>query len=127
MITGGSSGIGLAIAERFLQEGASKVIIVGRSYPRLLDAANRLQNATGNVSIAEEDAGDEVATRAPEEDKAVGFEDKLNESNGSQGELVSVSEKISLLVGDVSAIDSWTRTLEKEMVRLIMVLMSFVH
>lgn len=42
MITGGTSGIGFAIAERFLQEGASSLILVGRSQKRLQDAAARL-------------------------------------------------------------------------------------
>ncbi|KAL1875544.1 tRNA-splicing endonuclease subunit sen54 [Paecilomyces lecythidis] len=95
MITGGSSGIGLAIAERFISEGVSKVIIVGRSYPRLLDAANRLQHASRNAAVSPQN--------------------KPNTDDGVQGQLVSVSEKISVLVGDVSAIDSWSRTLEKEM------------
>ncbi|KAJ5674461.1 uncharacterized protein N7477_004395 [Penicillium maclennaniae] len=54
MITGGTSGIGFAIAERFLQEGATTVILVGRSQERLQAAAGRLDisknhgdNATG--------------------------------------------------------------------------------
>lgn len=50
MITGGSSGIGFAIAERFLQEGASSVILVGRSQKRLQDAAARLGIAAPTVS-----------------------------------------------------------------------------
>ncbi|WEW56880.1 3-oxoacyl-acyl carrier protein reductase [Emydomyces testavorans] len=42
MITGGSSGIGFAIAQRMLHEGAEKVILVGRSEERLNNAARRL-------------------------------------------------------------------------------------
>lgn len=42
MVTGGTSGIGFAIAERFLQEGAASVILVGRSQERLQAAAGRL-------------------------------------------------------------------------------------
>lgn len=42
MVTGGTSGIGFAIAERFLQEGATSVILVGRSQERLQAAAGRL-------------------------------------------------------------------------------------
>ncbi|KAJ6024126.1 Short-chain dehydrogenase/reductase SDR [Penicillium herquei] len=44
MITGGTSGIGFAIAERFLQEGASSIILVGRSQKRLEAAATSLQS-----------------------------------------------------------------------------------
>ncbi|KAJ5127944.1 hypothetical protein N7448_008723 [Penicillium atrosanguineum] len=42
MVTGGTSGIGFAIAERFLQEGATSVILIGRSQERLQAAAKRL-------------------------------------------------------------------------------------
>lgn len=50
MVTGGTSGIGYAIAERFLQEGATSVILVGRSQERLQAAAERLyfSNKDGN-------------------------------------------------------------------------------
>lgn len=41
VITGGNSGIGLSIAELFLQEGA-KVVIVGRNKERLQQAQNKL-------------------------------------------------------------------------------------
>ncbi|KAJ5953253.1 hypothetical protein N7454_000149 [Penicillium verhagenii] len=44
MVTGGTSGIGFAIAERFLQEGASSIILVGRSRERLEAAAMNLQS-----------------------------------------------------------------------------------
>jgi NAD(P)-dependent dehydrogenase (short-subunit alcohol dehydrogenase family) len=42
LVTGGSSGIGLAIAERFLKEGA-KVVITGRSKQRCDDALKYLE------------------------------------------------------------------------------------
>lgn len=45
MITGGTSGIGFAIAERFLQEGASSIILVGRSRERLEAAATKLRSS----------------------------------------------------------------------------------
>lgn len=48
MITGGTSGIGYAIAERFLQEGAGRIILVGRSYERLVNAAKGL-GASGDI------------------------------------------------------------------------------
>lgn len=41
LITGGGSGIGLAVAKRFIQEGAT-VAIVGRGMDRLQEAANSI-------------------------------------------------------------------------------------
>lgn len=106
MITGGSSGIGYAIAERFLAEGASKVILVGRGRERLQDASRRLTE-----SILEPESlsqtGD-VATRAPEED----VREKTTFSN----------PKIEVLVGDISAASEWMSELEKAMVPLPLLL-----
>ncbi|CAI7591484.1 unnamed protein product [Penicillium viridicatum] len=97
MITGGTSGIGFAIAERFLQEGASTIVLVGRSQTRLEEAAAKLEPLT--VTLPEiGESNDEVATRTPEEDN----------QQSTQG-------KVRLLVGDVSNAGSWMRELEKEM------------
>ena len=98
LITGGTSGIGFAIAERFLQEGASTIVLVGRSQMRLEEAASRLAPFTIESPTVDESNG-EVATRAPEEDM----------QQSTQG-------NIRLLVGDVSDTGSWMRELEKEMV-----------
>ncbi|KAJ5811387.1 hypothetical protein N7474_007688 [Penicillium riverlandense] len=107
MITGGTSGIGFAIAARFLQEGAATVTLVGRSKERLLEAAKRLGSSNDTVPETSEDNG-EVATRAPEEDKQ---EDSGVDSNST----LQVSDQIRLLVGDVSEAGSWMRELESEM------------
>lgn len=95
MITGGTSGIGFAIANRFLQEGAERIILVGRSYERLLKAATRLQ--VNDEGARNQEAADETVPK-------------------SQGTLVESSDRISLLVGDVSEAGSWLRELEKAMV-----------
>jgi len=87
MVTGGSSGIGYAIAERFLQEGASSIILVGRSQKRLQAAANDLRSSARDVHNTE----------------------GITSSN--------VSDRIRLLVGDVGEVASWVRELEQEMVR----------
>ena len=50
VITGGSSGIGLALARRFLEAGRNTVI-VARDGPRLTEAAAALQASTG-VEVA---------------------------------------------------------------------------
>ncbi|EFQ97019.1 3-ketoacyl-(acyl-carrier-protein) reductase [Nannizzia gypsea CBS 118893] len=42
MVTGGSSGIGLGIAQRFLLEGAERIILIGRNRQRLEDAVKQL-------------------------------------------------------------------------------------
>jgi FlaA1/EpsC-like NDP-sugar epimerase len=97
LITGGTSGIGFAIAERFLQEGASTIVLVGRSQKRLEEAASRLAPFSNGSPI--EELNGEVATRTPEED--------MQNSSGN----------IRILVGDVSNAGSWMRELEKEMVR----------
>jgi NAD(P)-dependent dehydrogenase (short-subunit alcohol dehydrogenase family) len=44
MVTGGSSGIGLAIAQRFLCEGAERIIVVGTNKIRLLRAFEQLRS-----------------------------------------------------------------------------------
>lgn len=92
MITGGTSGIGFAIAERFLQEGARRVVLVGRSHKRLLDAAGRLE--TSGI-VAKENIGQTMS---------------------KNGTLITSSDRVSLLVGDVADAGSWMRELEKEMV-----------
>ena len=46
-ITGGTSGIGFAIAESFLKNGAS-VVITGRSETRVLEAVKKLENIDAN-------------------------------------------------------------------------------
>ncbi|OJI82553.1 hypothetical protein ASPTUDRAFT_191068 [Aspergillus tubingensis CBS 134.48] len=94
MITGGTSGIGFAIAERFLQEGASRVILVGRSYERLYNAASRLQI-------------DSPAIPSTEPSQLI--------TNPEKHQLLESSPRISLLIGDIAEAGSWTRELEKAM------------
>lgn len=100
MITGGSSGIGYAIAERFLAEGVSKVILVGRRREKLQDALRRL---TESILEPLGQSGD-VATRAPEED----IHEKMTSSDS----------KIEVLVGDIAVASEWMAELEKAMVPL---------
>lgn len=114
MITGGTSGIGYSIAERFLQEGAARVILVGRSYKRLLTAARRLEGSIQGLSI-----DSDIATRAPEEDRQQDAGPSGHEAQADtkqNGALVRSSEKISLLVGNVAEASGWMKELEKEMV-----------
>ncbi|KAL4943768.1 hypothetical protein BDV06DRAFT_210790 [Aspergillus oleicola] len=116
MITGGSSGIGFSIAERFLNEGVDRVILVGRSYERLLRAARQLEpDTTRSTLTAAADAigsdGDNgVATRAPE-----GYQQGSDNVPPSQGTVVESSNRISLLIGDISTASTWTKQLESAM------------
>ncbi|PYH96602.1 3-oxoacyl-acyl carrier protein reductase [Aspergillus ellipticus CBS 707.79] len=98
MVTGGTSGIGFAIAQRFLQEGASRVILVGRSHERLLNAASRLETSSLPKAISATETPETSSTQPPE-----------------KHQLIQSSERISLLVGDISEAGSWTRELEKAM------------
>ncbi|KAI9373007.1 hypothetical protein BJX61DRAFT_533483 [Aspergillus egyptiacus] len=112
MVTGGSSGIGFAIAQRFLQEDVDRVILVGRSYRRLVSAAKQLEGPVQGSQLtgsATDPDSDSVATRAPEEDQTP------DESKAAQGSLVESSPRISLLVGDVSNAAGWARDLESAM------------
>ncbi len=52
LITGGSSGIGLAIAERFLKEGA-KIVITGRSKERCDTAQKQLKTIVADAVVSE--------------------------------------------------------------------------
>lgn len=115
MITGGSSGIGYAIAERFLREGASRVILVGRSFDRLAAAAAALLE-TPTLTAGEDSSTDDVATRAPEEDRQLRPRHTSPAEPLSPGSLIESSERLHLLVGDVSDAGSWGRELEKAMV-----------
>ncbi|KAL2849562.1 hypothetical protein BJY01DRAFT_210521 [Aspergillus pseudoustus] len=112
MITGGSSGIGFAIADRFLQEGANRVILVGRSYDRLRSAAAQLERPAlegAPDSQLTDAASASVATRAPEEDQM------QSSTRLKPGTLIDSSGRVRLLIGDVSEAASWTRELESAM------------
>ncbi|KAJ0424883.1 hypothetical protein BJY00DRAFT_298854 [Aspergillus carlsbadensis] len=109
MITGGSSGIGFAIAERFLQEGVGRVILVGRSHERLQSAAAQLERQAPGITNAtgqSDGASDSVATRSLEEDQVQGS------NRLTPGTLIDSSDRVGLLIGDVAEAASWMRELE---------------
>ena len=61
IVTGGSTGIGAAIAERFLADGA-KVCVWGQSQERLDAITRKLPKLAAAISVDVAD-GDECATR----------------------------------------------------------------
>jgi 3-oxoacyl-[acyl-carrier protein] reductase len=66
VVTGGSSGIGLATATRLAAEGAS-LLLLGRSQERLADAAQTCANAQWMaLDITAADAGERAATECLE-------------------------------------------------------------
>ncbi|KAL1994904.1 hypothetical protein VTN49DRAFT_1091 [Thermomyces lanuginosus] len=96
MITGGSSGIGYAIAERFLAEGAKGIILVGRSKPRLIEAKTRLEQRLSperstTISILPGD----VSKLSEENSRR---DDNDNERKGWLKDLEKEMEKVSILV-----------------------------
>jgi decaprenylphospho-beta-D-erythro-pentofuranosid-2-ulose 2-reductase len=58
LLLGGTSEIGLAVAERYLAGGPVRVVLAGRQSPRLADAAARLTRAGATVETVEFDARD---------------------------------------------------------------------
>jgi decaprenylphospho-beta-D-erythro-pentofuranosid-2-ulose 2-reductase len=58
LLLGGTSEIGLATAERYLEGGPVRVVLAGRQSPRLADAAARLERGGARVETLEFDAKD---------------------------------------------------------------------
>jgi decaprenylphospho-beta-D-erythro-pentofuranosid-2-ulose 2-reductase len=56
LLLGGTSEIGLATAERYLEGGPVRVVLAGRQSPRLADAAARLERGGARVETVEFDA-----------------------------------------------------------------------
>ncbi|MGY1704756.1 SDR family NAD(P)-dependent oxidoreductase [Geodermatophilus sp. SYSU D00697] len=97
LVTGGTSGIGLAVAEAFLEEGA-KVGIVGRSADRLTAALERLRSAHPDATVvgAAGDVGDEDSLRAAVEEVAahLGGLDHVVSSAGIAGTLGDAVDQV---------------------------------
>ena len=90
IITGATGGIGEATAKRFLDEGAS-VMLVGRSADKLNETRGRLAGF-GNVAVSVADAADEAATKAAVEAtvETFGGVDILVANAGTEGNFAPI-------------------------------------
>lgn len=95
IVTGGNSGIGKAMAKRFLEKGAN-VVITGRSEEKLSTAANELGDNEGRLKTVQMDVRlPEDAERMVEETKnAFGQVDFL--VNNAAGNFICPAEDLSI-------------------------------
>lgn len=93
VITGATGGIGEATAKRFLEEGAS-VMLVGRSAEKLSITVDNLA-ALGNVATSVADATDEQATAAAVTAavEAFGGVDILLANAGTEGKIALIEDQ----------------------------------
>ncbi|KAK2873900.1 hypothetical protein FQN49_002011 [Arthroderma sp. PD_2] len=90
MVTGGSSGIGLGIAQRFLLEGAERIILAGRSRKRLEDAVNQLDPAVTSQQ----------------------FSEAANADSSGDAKIIN-SGRFSLVIGDVGDPSFWCEEVKR--------------
>ncbi len=93
IVTGATGGIGEATAKRFLEEGAS-VMLVGRSAEKLGETRGRL-SAYDNLAISVADATDEQATAAAVAAtvEAFGGVDILLANAGTEGKIAMIEDQ----------------------------------
>lgn len=93
IITGATGGIGEATAKRFLDEGAS-VMLVGRSAEKLNETKERLA-AAGNVATSVADVTDDQATAAAVNAtvEAFGGVDILLANAGTEGKIALIEDQ----------------------------------
>src|SRR3982750_1060053 len=93
IITGATGGIGEATAKRFLEEGAS-VMLVGRNVKKLKETMDRLAGV-GNLAMALADVTDEQATAAAGAAtiEAFGGVDILLANAGTEGTIALIEDQ----------------------------------
>jgi NAD(P)-dependent dehydrogenase (short-subunit alcohol dehydrogenase family) len=103
VVTGGSMGIGYAIAEEFLKEGAF-VTIAGRNEERLKEAYTKLSEISGEENIftvvsdcSKESDTEELAKRAAKNGRIDVWVNNVGTNFGRKGELYT-EEEIDILI-----------------------------
>ena len=122
IVTGGSSGMGKAMAKNFAQEGA-KVVITGRSMERLQAAQEELEQVEGQVLCVEMDVRDpdKVQYTIEETKKRFGEIDFL--VNNAAGNFMCAAEDLSIngwnSVVDIVLNGSWycSEAVRKELIK----------
>ena len=92
LITGGGSGIGLAIAEAYGRSGAS-VVLAGRTVTRLEDASHNLERLGVEVSVVDLDVCD-VASFAGKLDKIGDFDILVNNAGFVGGGVFGTTSEV---------------------------------
>ncbi|PGH36234.1 hypothetical protein GX50_00918 [[Emmonsia] crescens] len=128
MVTGGSSGIGFAIARRFLREGAGKVILVGRSRQRLEQAVRGLEEDEQPSSYDDDDPQNDgvnirdAAKRATPPIQSIEYDsvihDQPHETTTAAAKDCAIShlgQHFTLAVGDVGNPAFWGDEVKKLM------------
>ena len=92
LITGGGSGIGLAIAEAYGRSGAS-VVLAGRTVSRLEDASHNLERLGAEVSVVDLDVCD-VASFAGKLDKIGDFDILVNNAGFVGGGVFGTTSEV---------------------------------
>ena len=92
LITGGGSGIGLAIAEAYGRSGAS-VVLSGRTVTRLEDASHNLERLGVEVSVVDLDVCD-VASFAGKLDKIGDFDILVNNAGFVGGGVFGTTSEV---------------------------------
>ncbi|KAI2084623.1 hypothetical protein LOZ36_004633 [Ophidiomyces ophidiicola] len=133
MVTGASSGIGFAIAQRMLHEGARKVTLVGRSEERLNHALRHLQksdiqtNTTNEpkVGFGPPDTKSETKTVSPSSLDTKSAGEALEKAkpemlpskkdSPAASDTMPISDRLSVLIGDVGNPSFWSEKGNKAM------------
>ncbi|OJD12231.1 hypothetical protein AJ78_07136 [Emergomyces pasteurianus Ep9510] len=133
MVTGGSSGIGFAIARRFLCEGAEKVILVGRSREKLEEVVRGLEGGRNTTQAPPSSYDDnlpqndgvnihDAAKRATMPIRSIEFDTVIHDQphdtiTAAQNdcEIYHLGQHFTLAIGDVGNPTFWGDEIKKLM------------